>query len=101
MPLKRAPYVPVAALLALLVLLLAVSCSTERPEGQAGDEGQAGETRPGAAGEPLKGADQPEHLASLVPIAHLTSLKESVSMEELSRAGELAVPRGYGGLAEG
>src|SRR3712207_3760731 len=100
MPLMRAPNAPLAALLALLVLLLSVSCSTERPEERAGDEGRAGEARPGAAGEASEGAGQPEPLASLVPIAHLTSLKESVSMEELSRAGELAVPRGYGGLAE-
>jgi Bacterial capsule synthesis protein PGA_cap len=100
MPLMRAPHAPLAALLVLLVLLLSVSCSTERPEERAGDEGRAGEARPGAAGEASEGAGQPDPLASLVPIAHLTSLKESVSMEELSRAGELAVPRGYGGLAE-
>jgi hypothetical protein len=102
MPLKRALYVPAAvvAVLAALVLLLSVSCSTERPEGRTADEGRAGDARPGAAAEPPEGAGQPEPRASLVLIAHLTSLKESVSMEELSQVGGLAVPRGYGGLAE-
>jgi poly-gamma-glutamate synthesis protein (capsule biosynthesis protein) len=102
MPLKRALYVPVAvvAVLASLVLLLSVSCSTERPEGRTADDRRAGDARPGAAGEPSEGAGQPEPRASLVPIAHLTSLEESVSTEELSQAGELAVPRGYEGLAE-
>ncbi len=102
---KRALYVPVAvvavvAVLASLVLLLSVSCSTERPEGRTADDRRAGDARPGAAGEPSEGAGQPEPRASLVPVAHLTSLKESVSTEELSQAGGLAVPRGYGGLVE-
>src|SRR5918995_6733440 len=102
MPLKRAPHVQVAlvAVLAALVLLLSISCSSDRPEGQAGDDQRAGDARPGATGEPSEGAGQPDPRSSLVPVAHLTSLKESVSMEELSQAGELAVPRGYGGLAE-
>src|SRR5918997_1462523 len=100
MPLKRALYVPVVAVLASLVLLLSVSCSTERPEGRTADEGRAGDARPGAAGEPSEGAGQPEPRASLVPVAHLTTLKESVSTEELSQVGGLAVPRGYGGMAE-
>jgi Bacterial capsule synthesis protein PGA_cap len=97
MPLKRALHVAVAvvAVLASLVLLLPVSCSTERPEGQAGDEGRAGDARHGAAGAPSEGDGQPEPRASLVPIAHLTSTRESVSTEELSQAGGLAVPQGY------
>ena len=96
---KRALYVPLAALLASLILLLSVSCSTDGPEGEAGDEGRAGEARPAGAGGSSEGAGRPERLASLVPIAHLTSHEESVSPEELSQAGELAVPRGYGELA--
>jgi poly-gamma-glutamate synthesis protein (capsule biosynthesis protein) len=102
MPLKRAPHVQVAlvAVLAALVLLLSISCSSDRPDGQAGDDQRAGDARPGATGEPSEGAGQPDPRSSLVPVAHLTSLKESVSMEELSQAGELAVPRGYQGLAE-
>jgi hypothetical protein len=100
--LKRALYVSVAmvVLLASLALLL-TSCSAERPSERAGESQQrAGETRPGDAGGPSEGAGPPEPRASLVPIAHLTSLKESVSAEELSQAGGLAVPRGYRGLAE-
>ncbi len=96
----------VVAVMASLVLLASISCSAERSEGQ-GDqrpgearEDRSGTTRPGDAGEPSEGADRPEPLASLVPIAHLTSLEESVSVEELSQAGELAVPRGYLELAE-
>jgi hypothetical protein len=99
--LKRALYVLVAmvALLASLVLLL-TSCSAERPTERAGESQRAGETRPGDAGGPSEGAGQPEPRASLVPITHLTSLKESVSPEELSQGSALAVPRGYQGLAE-
>jgi poly-gamma-glutamate synthesis protein (capsule biosynthesis protein) len=107
--LKRALYVQqtaVVAVLASLMLLASLSCSAERSEGQrdqrAGEarEDRSEGARPGEAGEPSEGAGQPEPQASLVPIAHLTSLRESVSTEELSQAGELAVPRAYGGLAE-
>src|SRR5918998_1632861 len=100
MPLKRALYVPVVAVLAYLVLLLPVSCAPERPEGRTAEEGRAGDARPGAAGERSEGAGRPEPRASLVPIAHLTTLKVSVSTEELSQVGGLAIPRGYGGMAE-
>src|SRR3712207_4060087 len=94
------------AVMAFLALLASISCSPERPEGQGGQRpGEAREdrseaARPADAGEPSEGAGQPEPPASLVPIAHLTSLEESVSVEELSQAGELAVPRGSLELAE-
>jgi hypothetical protein len=107
--LKRALHVPVAiavvAVLASLTLLVLGSCSTERTEGQADKDQRAGEvredqTREARHEEAAGDTGQPEPQASLVPIAHLTSLKESVSTEELSQASELAVPQGSRGLAE-
>jgi hypothetical protein len=101
--LKRALFVAVVALLSSLLLL--GSCSTERSGEQAERDQRSGEGR----GEGSK-ADRPEEAsrdagetepqASLVPIAHLTSLEESVSTKELSQTQELAVPRPSQGLAE-
>ncbi len=101
---KQALYVPatVALLAALAVLLF--SCSTNGPE-PAGEQGRAGEVREDkSVGEAQRGngrakdagsstnADQSEPREALVPIAHLTSTRGSVSPEELSRAKDLAVP---------
>jgi poly-gamma-glutamate capsule biosynthesis protein CapA/YwtB (metallophosphatase superfamily) len=96
----------VVAFLASLTLVLLVSCSTERPEGQVDKNQRSSKAREGKSStaqpeEASEGPGQTEPQASLVPIAHLTSLKESVSTEELSQAGGLAVPRGYRGVAEG
>jgi len=98
--LKRALYLQiiVMAVLVSLIPLVSISCSAEQPQKRAGEDRQAGEGKPTDAGEPSKGADQPP--ASLVPIAHLTSLDESVSTEDLSQADELAVSRADQGLAE-
>jgi capsule synthesis protein PGA_cap len=107
--LKRALYAPVAialvAVMASLTLLLLVSCSAERSGGQAQKDQRSGEVREGGSDaarpeEPSEGAGQTEPQASLVPIAHLTSLKVNMSTQELSQADELAVPQGYQGLAE-
>jgi Bacterial capsule synthesis protein PGA_cap len=87
------------AVLASVVLSLSISCSAERskqPSGEARGDGAG----PGNAVKPQGGAGRPAPLASLVPIAHLTALEESVSTQELSQAGELAVPRGYEELAK-
>src|ERR687894_1593286 len=72
MPLKRAPHVQVAlvAVLAALVLLLPISCSSDRPDGQASEDQRASDARPGAAGEPSGNAGQPDPRSSLVPIVH-------------------------------
>src|SRR5215211_7380370 len=94
--LKRALYVLVAAVLIFLAPLL-ISCSSEQSEGQRAGEDRSG-ARPGGAREPSEDAGQPQ--ASLVPIVHLTSLRESVSTEELSQNHELAVPRGSRELAQ-
>ena len=93
-----------AAMLVSLALLF-VSCSPESPEGQGGDR-QAGEARAKgadgsqASGSTSEGASQPEPPRFLVPIAHLTSTRESVSTEELSQNRELAVPQESMGSAE-
>ena len=88
----------VVAVLASLVLLPLISCSSERSQQRDG-EAREGGASPGNAGQGQEGAGQSESLASLVPIAHLTSLEESVSTQELSQAGQLVVPRGYEKLA--
>jgi poly-gamma-glutamate capsule biosynthesis protein CapA/YwtB (metallophosphatase superfamily) len=105
--LKRTLYVPiaVATLLAPLTLLLLVSCSAERSEGQADKNRRSGEVRGDGSNaaqpeEASEGAGRPKPQASLVPITHLTSLEESVSMEELSQAGGVAVLQGYRGTVE-
>src|SRR5215216_493627 len=94
--LKRTLYVLVAAVLILLAPLL-ISCSPDRSEGQRAGEDRSG-AQPGGAREPSEDAGQPQ--ASLVPIVHLTSLRESVSTQELSQNRELAVPRGSRELAQ-
>ena len=100
---KRALYAPIAAFLVSLTLLLSFSCSAERSQEQAEKDQRSGEGRSSEVretGGPSEDAGQSEPPASLVPIAHLTSLRESVSTEELSQDGELAVPQDYQGLAE-
>src|SRR5829696_328867 len=75
--LKRVLYTPAAiAVVATLALLLG-SCSGEQTESWASEEAV------GSYG--LR--------ASLVPIVHLTSAQEDVSVQELSQNGELAIPQ--------
>ena len=102
---SRTSYAPVVAVLASLLLLVA-SCFSEQPQGQAGEDRRASESREAAAGgaqteeagQPPDDASQPDK--PLVPIAHLTSTLESVSEEELAQNGELAVPRESQALAQ-
>jgi poly-gamma-glutamate capsule biosynthesis protein CapA/YwtB (metallophosphatase superfamily) len=92
--LNRTLYVAAAMLVSLALLF--VSCSPESPKGEGGDR-QAGEARANgadgsqASGSTSEGASQPEPPGPLVPIAHLTSTRKSVSTEELSQNQELAV----------
>jgi poly-gamma-glutamate synthesis protein (capsule biosynthesis protein) len=90
--------IAVVAVLATLILLPLISCSAERSQQRDG-EAREGGVGPRNAGETREGAGQHESLATLVPIAHLTSLDESVSMQELSQADQLVVPRRYEELA--
>ncbi len=91
---NRTLYVAAAMLVSLALLF--VSCSPESPKGEGGDR-QAGEARANgadgsqASGSTSEGASQPEPPGPLVPIAHLTSTRKSVSTEELSQNQELAV----------
>jgi poly-gamma-glutamate capsule biosynthesis protein CapA/YwtB (metallophosphatase superfamily) len=100
----------VAGLLSLLPLLF--SCSAEQPENEAPDrgseearKGDSREARPGATGsrstdETTTAVRRPDPRTSLVPVAHLSSLRESVSLEELSAAEGLSIPSGSLGAAE-
>jgi hypothetical protein len=88
----------------LFLLLLLGSCSPERPENEGAnrDTAQAAkdrsrETRAGGAGptDETTTADRgPDPKAALVPIAHLSSLRDDAGPEELSEADELSVPKG-------
>jgi poly-gamma-glutamate capsule biosynthesis protein CapA/YwtB (metallophosphatase superfamily) len=96
--LKRTLYAPAAMIVILASLLLLLgSCSPERPEGQSGEDKQAGAVHEGQAGGPQQeSGGNPEDASppeSLVPIVHLTSNRESVSKDELSQNRELAVPQ--------
>lgn len=83
---RRAQAPALLAVLACLALL-AASCSSDEPTER---ERAGGETRAGGgAGSAGKSAAEP-----LVPIVHLTSTRQSVSEGELSRKGDLLVPRG-------
>lgn len=96
-------------MLSLLVLL--GSCSSEQPENADANQGNT-ETRkaegrklpPEKTGSRSEGeaapTRRPEPKASLVPIAHLSSLRESVSLGELSELDGLSVPAGSLSLAE-
>ena len=91
------------AVLAVMISLfpLLVACSSEgskdQPDGsRQTDEGQrASETRGGQTGDGSTSVRRPETQAALVPIAHLSSTLENVSMQELSGTRDLAVGRGY------
>jgi poly-gamma-glutamate capsule biosynthesis protein CapA/YwtB (metallophosphatase superfamily) len=105
--LRRVLYVPVAIVVSAFVasLLLLGSCSPERSGEQAVKDQGSGEVREDGsdAARPEAdsvGAGEAEPRASLVPIAHLTSLKENVSTRELSQTQGLAVARPSQGLAE-
>jgi poly-gamma-glutamate synthesis protein (capsule biosynthesis protein) len=102
----------VAGLLCLLPLL--VSCSAEQPENEVADAdrksaeasgGEGSEVRAGGTGSRIPDETEtatrlPEPRASLVPVAHLSSLREGVSLRDLSEAEELWVPRGSLGAAK-
>ena len=98
----------IAVMISLLPLLGA--CTSERAKNQSQDirrpgEGQqAGATRGGQTGNAGDGSQSDkgsEAQAALVPIAHLSSTVDNVSMEDLSGARGLAVGRGYRDEAAG
>ncbi len=98
-----------------LVCLLPMlgSCSSEQSEKEPDEnlgtaEVQAGEdretpaqdTRSRTTGETPAVTRKPDPQTSLVPVAHLSSLRESVSLRELSKVQELAVAAGSLEVAE-
>jgi len=102
----------VAGLIPLLPVL--VSCSADQPKnkvadadrettGARRDEGSevgAEATRSRTTDETTTDARRPAPRTSLVPVAHLSSLREGVSLDELSGTDELSVPGGSLGAAE-
>ena len=93
----------------LLLLLSLGSCSSEQPEnpeakkeitGDQSAEGREGSSGSRATGETTERTRSPDSQASLVPVAHLSSLRESVSLRALSEVDELSVPEGSLGVAE-
>ncbi|HKH09634.1 MAG TPA: CapA family protein [Rubrobacter sp.] len=92
------------AICLMCCLPLFLSCSSEEAENgdasreTAGAEKDGGRAvRSGGAGsteETTSVAPRPDSRASLVPVAHLTSLRDNVSGRELSGADELSVPAG-------
>ena len=108
----RVAVATVAGLLSLLPLL--GSCSTEPPENGGADadrgttEARRGEgrevraeaTRSRATDETTAVTRQPDPQTSLVPVAHLSSPREGVSLRELSEANELSVSSGSLEMAE-
>ena len=111
----RAPVIMAVIAVMISLFPLLVACSSQgskdqsdvsrRPdEGQRGGAtrgGQTGNARTEDASGGKKGARRSETQAALVPIAHLSSTVENVSMEELSGTRGLAVGRGYRDEAEG
>src|SRR3712207_6420112 len=81
-----------------------VSCSTGPPENEDANretaragKNEGGAVRAGGSGstdETTAVVRRQESRASLVPVAHLSSLRDSVSRRELSEADELSVPAG-------
>jgi hypothetical protein len=88
----------------LCVCPVLISCSSEEQGSQSGGGQQSGgphEKHSGNVKKPSEGTKRAEKPAALVPIAHLSSTLESVSMEDLSKARGLAVARGSRGEAGG
>ena len=84
---KKVLYVPTAMTVIFILVLLSGSCSAEQLEDQ-GRKAQSEDIQEPSSSNQAGSALQ----TFLVPIAHLTSDRESVSMEELSQARKLAVP---------
>jgi len=92
----------IAVMISLLPLL--VACSSEGSKDQSDESQRDDATRGGQTGNASDGsqsAHSSESQAALVPIAHLSSTVDNVSVEELSGTRGLAVARGYRDVAVG
>jgi poly-gamma-glutamate capsule biosynthesis protein CapA/YwtB (metallophosphatase superfamily) len=97
----RALYAPAVVVISFVLALLLFSCSARQPERETGEdrvseegmgESRAGDTETGDT-QGSSADDRSGLRATLVPVAHLTSTRENVSMDELSGISELAVSR--------
>ena len=98
----RTLYLPALAATVVLTLLLNACSAWQPEEGTGGDrsgEQSTDTARSGEAGSEVNRTPQGEShsdvQASLVPIAHLTSVLEDVGTNELSQIPELAVPQEF------
>jgi poly-gamma-glutamate capsule biosynthesis protein CapA/YwtB (metallophosphatase superfamily) len=95
----RALYTLAAVAVTFVLALLLFSCSGGQSERETGAEGavqeRTGESQASDAGDTQAPStdDSSNPRAALVPVAHLTSAREDLSIDELSEASELAVPR--------
>jgi hypothetical protein len=94
----------IAVMISLFPLLFACSSEGSKDQSDGGrrtEEGQRDSaTRGGQAGDDSKGASRAETQAAIVPIAHLSSIAENISTQELSGTRNVAVGRGYHDEAE-
>jgi poly-gamma-glutamate synthesis protein (capsule biosynthesis protein) len=105
--LKKNPRAVMTVVVLIFSVLLPLSCSPETSNEQSGNdeppaparESPSPGNRPESTGQP-EDAGRPEPQAALVPVVHLSSLRESVGLPELSRRQDLAVPAGVRGAAE-
>src|SRR5919112_3519130 len=97
----RALYAPAVVVISFVLALLLFSCSAGQSERETGEdrvseegmgESRAGDTETGDT-QGSSADDRSGLRATLVPVAHLTSTRENVSMDELSGISELAVSR--------
>lgn len=89
---RRALRILAAAIALVFLALLPVACSGEQTGQDEARETQPGESRSEAASS-SPDTSPSESPGSLVPITHLTSPRQDVSMEELSQNMELTVPQ--------
>ena len=96
---KKAFYVVAAIFVAVAFALLLARCSGEQTEDRIPAEQREEQDvgQPESAREPLEETD-PRSQNALVPVAHLTSFEDDVSLEELSRTDGLAVPQESSGV---
>lgn len=89
---KRVLHTPATIAVAATLALLLGSCSGEHEDRSAEEVASEDDSQEAVGSSGLRAS-------SLVPIAHLTSAREDVSVQELSQNGELAVPQGSQELA--
>ena len=107
----RKPGAAMTSVVLVSLFILLGSCSAEQPEEQASPskaEERSDTSNPDTklkttskdTREPPRKEPEPEPRAALVPITHLASMRENVSLEELSGDRDLAVPQAYGETAK-